>query len=352
MSEAAPGLRERILPTVLTLAAGAFGGWAFHCMGLPAAWISGSLVMVIVLALFQVPVAVPQAVSVIGFVVLGTSMGTVLTPQLLSHAATWPISMACLAASVVATMTGTIFYLRKVGGWSLETSFYAAAPGAFSAVVGMAAESGADLRRVAFAQTLRLFLLVAALPNILGAVGLTGTGIAPPAQRGSLAEVALLLVVCAAGGLAAARVRLPGGVIIGALLASATLHLTSVSDATLPPSLLLPAYVILGANVGVRFRGTDLGTVRQMFFISTGAFLVAAAISAAFALLAAALTGDDPGKLLTAFAPGALEAMTALGFALGYDPAFMSAHHIFRFAGLSVALPLIARLLFAARTGK
>lgn len=335
--------------TVLTLAAAGLGGWLFHLFGLPAAYISGSLVVTIALALFQVPITVPQPISVAALVVLGTSMGTVMTPQILHQAATWPISMACLAASVFATMVGTMIYLTRVGKWTLETAFYASAPGAFATVVGMAAESGADLRRVAFAQTLRLFLLVAALPNILGAAGLASGKLAAPAQRGSLLEVALLLLVGAAGGLLAGRIRMPGGVLVGALLVSAILHLTEISDATLPPTLLLPAFVVLGANVGVRFVGTDLRTVRQMMLISTGAFFVAAFISAVFAYLAAVLTGDDPGKLLTAFAPGALEAMTALGFAMGYDPVFMSAHHLFRFTALSVALPVVSRFLFAAK---
>lgn len=347
-----PAFRQAVVPTLVTLAAGALGGAAFHLVGLPAAWISGALIFIIALALLQVPIALPNGVAVVAFVVLGTSMGTVLTPQLLTQAATWPISMACLTVSVVATMAGTIFYLRRVGRWSMETAFYAAAPGAFSAVVAMAAESGADMRRVAFAQTLRLFFLVAALPNLLGAAGLANATPAVPAQRGSLMEVVILLVVGAACGLLAGKVRMPGGVIVGALLGSAAMHLSDLSDATLPPALLIPAYIVLGANVGVRFRGTDLWTVRQMFFVSFGAFLVAGSISAVFAVLAAVLTGDDPGKLLTAFAPGALEAMAALGFAMGYDPVFMSAHHLYRFAGLSVMLPVVARLLFAARTGE
>jgi membrane AbrB-like protein len=346
------GKGRALRASLLTLAAGGLGGFLFHLAGLPAAWISGALLLTLALALAQVAVDVPKPIEIASYVVLGTSMGTALTPDLVAQAATWPVSMAFLSASVFCTMAGSMLYFRYVARWSLETAFYASAPGAFSAVVGMAAESGADLRRVAFAQTVRLFLLVAALPNLLGATGLTQAQVAAPPQRGDLLEVALLLLAGAAAGLLAGRVRMPGGVIVGALLASGLLHLTGLSTATLPPALLVPAFVVLGCNVGVRFRGTSLHTVREMTLVSVVAFVVAASISAVFALIAALATRDDPGKLLTAFAPGALEAMTALGFALGYDPAFMSAHHLFRFAGLSVALPVLARLLFAVREGK
>lgn len=336
---------------LLTLAAAAAGGALFAMLGLPAAWISGALVFTLGLAMAGVQVAVPEWVRFLAYVVLGTSMGTVLTPDMLARASSWPVSMACLGASVVGTMVGGILFLRRVGGWSLETAFYASAPGAFSTVIVMAEETKADLRKVAFAQTLRLFLLVAALPNVLGATGLAGAGLKPPPHLVPLLDLAILFAVATAAGLAASALRLPGGLILGALAGSAGLHLAGWSDAEVPPSLLLPAFVVLGAGVGVRFLGTSLSALRSYFWVSLGAFLVALAVSTLFALLAMALTGDDLGKLLTAFAPGALEAMTALGFAMGYDPAFMSAHHLFRFAGLSVALPVAAHLLFRLEVG-
>ena len=343
-----PAATRAALAAVVTLGAGALGGGVFSLLGLPAAWISGALVFTLVLAMAGVPVAVPEGVRFLAYTVLGTSMGTVLTPEMLARAGSWPVSMACLAASVVGTLGGGVLFLTRVGGWSLPTAFYASAPGAFSTVLAMAEASRADLTRVAFAQTLRLFLLVAALPNVLGAGGLAGGGFQPVPHVSALADVALLLGVSAACGLATAALKVPGGLILGALAGSAAMHLGGWSDATVPSAILLPAFVVLGAGVGARFIGTSLAAIRSYFWVSLGAFLVALSVAAAFALLAAWLTGDDMGKLLTAFSPGALEAMTALGFAMGYDPAFMSAHHLFRFAGLSVVLPVAAHLLFSA----
>ena len=333
---------------VITLGAGALGGGAFALLGLPAAWISGSLVACIGLALAGVRIVVPEWLRFLAFVVLGTSMGTMLTPETFARAATWPVSMACLGASVLGTMAGGTLFLTRVAGWSRESAFWASAPGAFGTVVAMAADTSADLRQVAFAQTLRLFLLVAALPNVLAALGMTAGGVPPPPHVSTIAEIVILFLVCTGAALLAARLKLPGGLILGALAGSAVLHATRLSTAVLPAELLIPAFVVLGGSVGVRFIGTSLSTIRAYVLASLGAFLVAVAISTLFALLAAWLTGDDLGKLVTAFAPGALEAMTALGFAMGYDPAFMSAHHLFRFAGLSVALPVAARLMFAA----
>jgi uncharacterized protein len=52
--------------------------------------------------------------------------------------------------------------------------------------------------------------------------------------------------------------------------------------------------------------------------------------------------------ILVAFAPGGLEAMLVLGASLGLDPIYVGLHHLVRFFGIAlllpVAMPLIRRL--------
>ncbi|MGU3496491.1 AbrB family transcriptional regulator [Xanthobacteraceae bacterium A53D] len=337
--------RRLSLAAVLTFLVGALGGGLFFALGLPAAWMSGALVATTLWALAGRRMEVPEPLRAVTFVVLGASMGGVLTPEALKQATAWPVSMGFLALSVALVVAGCTLYFRKVARWDMATSLYASAPGALSAVLAIAETSSADMRKVVFAQGMRLFLLVAALPNLLHASGLEpGTPPVPPAD-GPWLGVILLLLASAAAGLVFERLRVPGGLLLGAMTGSAVLHLAGLSTAHIPAVLMIPAFVVLGTTVGIRFRGTQLAVLKQNLFAALGGFAVAMAISLAFAVLAAVVTGEDVGKMITAFAPGALETMTALGFALGYDPAFMSAHHLFRFVGLSVALPLSAYLL-------
>jgi uncharacterized membrane protein AbrB (regulator of aidB expression) len=54
------------------------------------------------------------------------------------------------------------------------------------------------------------------------------------------------------------------------------------------------------------------------------------------------LAVDMPyGQLWLGLSPGALEGMGALGIALGYDTAFIAAHHVIRLLMLSFAIPLV-----------
>ena len=59
-----------------------------------------------------------------------------------------------------------------------------------------------------------------------------------------------------------------------------------------------------------------------------------------FALGVSRLLGLPFGQVLLAFAPGGLEAMTIMAFALDLDPAYVGAHHLIRFLGLGLLLPL------------
>ncbi len=335
------------LAVLLTAGVGTAGGALAAALGFPAPWMSGALVATTLWALADRPMAVPEPVRWVTFVVLGASMGAALSSDTLAQASTWPVSMACLAVSVIAVIACCMLYFRKVAGWDLATALYASAPGALSAVIAMAETTSADMRKVAFSQGLRLFLLVAGLPHLLGVAGGHAMGSPTPAVDSPLGAVAVLLLASAVAALLFAWARIPGGMLLGAMAGSAGLHLSGISQAHLPAQMLIPAFIVLGASVGIRFQGTSLAILRSSFLASLGGFVVAVVISLGMAVLASALTGEETGKMVTAFAPGALETMTALGFAMGYDPAFMSAHHLFRFAALSVALPLSAHLLFS-----
>ena len=51
------------------------------------------------------------------------------------------------------------------------------------------------------------------------------------------------------------------------------------------------------------------------------------------------------GQIWLGLSPGALEGMGALGIALGYDTAFIAAHHVIRLLLLSFAIPTVVVLI-------
>ena len=135
---------------------------------------------------------------------------------------------------------------------------------------------------------------------------------------------------------------------LGAAFANGALHLLGIVAGALPPSLLIPAYVVLGAAIGDRFAGVRGADIMAVLWVGFSGFLLSLGIALVGAVAASKVAGVPLADALVAFAPGGLEAMSALGIALGLDPAYVGAHQIARYLGLSIALPLVTGL-FARR---
>jgi len=342
-------LKRFVLPCLV----GGAGGYAFHLLGMPAAWMSGSLVVATLLALGGVRVMVPEPVATATFLLLGTVMGSAVTPQTLRLMMSWPISMAGLAVLVPAIVAAITVYLVRVERLDRQTAFFASIPGALSYVMAMTLSSRADARSVAVIQSFRLVLLVAALPGLLSLARIGGTQ--PPLVAagglGAWPELLLLLVVSSGFGLAMERLKVPGGATVGAMLASAVLHATGLVTALVPEPVMIVGFVVIGVLIAARFAGTSLAELRRLLRASVGAFLAGIAVTLVVAAAVALIAGLPLGKVILAYAPGGIEAMAILAFVLDMDPAFVGAHHIVRFVGIALLLPLAARLVLGPDRG-
>jgi membrane AbrB-like protein len=135
----------------------------------------------------------------------------------------------------------------------------------------------------------------------------------------------------------------------GGMMAAAVLHLSGGVSGQMPPAILIPCQIGLGCFIGLRFLGTDVAFLRKALAPSLGAFAIAMIIAAIGAVVVSQGLDLPLGQVLVAFAPGGLEAMTILAFVLGLDPAFVAAHQLARFLGLSLLLPLIMKLYLRDR---
>ncbi len=324
---------------------GGLGGGLFTLAGLPAAWLSGAMVAVGIAALVGLSATVPARLRDATYVLLGVSMGAGIDPDLLARLGDWPASLAGLAIAVGFMIAGSYFWLRRVSGWDAASAYFGSIPGALSMTLVTAESSRADIRRVALSQTLRLFLLVGVLPMVVTAVDPAGVVAPAVARVHGWGPLALLLVAGLVGSAVGHRLRIPAGILIGAFIASGILHGTGVVEGALPNALQAPALILLGTMLGLRFSGTDLRMLGSTLSAGVGAFLAAFAAALAGAWVVAGLTGLGLGQTLIAYAPGGLEVMVILAFALKVDPAFVAAHHLARFVAMTMLVPGLARLV-------
>ena len=143
------------------------------------------------------------------------------------------------------------------------------------------------------------------------------------------------------------RFRMPGGLIVGAMAASGVLHGGGWVHAFLPVPVAICSFIVMGAMIGTRLGGADIRQLARLALVGIGALLVGTTVGCLFALVVAWLLILRTADVVIAYAPGAIEAMTIIAFALHLDPVFVGVHHLARFTFMSLVLPAAVGLIRA-----
>ena len=338
-----------------TLAFAALGGVTLGLAGIPAGWLSGSILAVAIASLAGRPMTMPAPPMRVLLVLIGISLGAVVTPATLNGMATYPASIAVLIVAMLVVSVGGTIYLTSVHRWPMLSSYLASSPGGMSQVLVVAAELDADLRAIAIVQTMRVVIIAVGLPAGLSLLGVAGQAVRPgngPFNLALAGELAILVAASVIGAVVAFRVRFPGGLLFGAMFASAALHGTGTIHAVVPPWVANTAMVALGGVIGARFANTPPRLLANYLAAGFGSFAVAVAIAAVFAGLLLKLLPVSIPEVMVAYAPGSVDAMMLLALALHVDPVYVGAHHVMRIVLVSLLMPLAARWLAPGAAGK
>lgn len=327
---------------IRSLALGTAGASALGLLGVPGGWIAGAMAAVAAAALSGVQVSIAPRMRDFGFLAIGISMGSGVTPETVARLPSWPITLTLVVLTIPLIVGAVFLFLTKRAGWDKPTALLCAVPGALSYLLAIAPSTNANVPRVAILQTMRVAILVAVLP--VAAIWLTTPETTPvtPAVL-DLPQGLILFVGGTGGAILAHLLRVPAGLLIGGLFISAFLHGAGLVDGRPPQWLATIGYVILGTMIGTRFAGTGWRELGAICWVSLQSFVIGAVIAVAMAMLGTWITGLDLLKLIIAFAPGGLEVMVVLAFALDLDPAFVAAHHLTRFILIALAAPFALR---------
>ena len=152
--------------TAETLVLAAVGALALGLTGVPGGYLSGAILVTSAAALAGRPMLVPVPLMRTIFVLLGISLGSVMTPEMLHGMASYPLSIAVLLAGMSCIGLACAAYLRIVHGWDRVSAYLASAPGGMSQVLAVAVEVGGDLRAIAIVQSMRVVIIAVGLPAL------------------------------------------------------------------------------------------------------------------------------------------------------------------------------------------
>ena len=334
-------------PEAEGLAAAAAGGALFALSGLPAAWLSGATIAASVYAVATGRVTIRAPFRDLTLLLVGIGTGATVTPEMLKALWRYPGSLALLAITMAVAMLLQYLWLRRQR-WNAPDAMLASAPGALAAVIAAAEENRLDVARIAAIQTFRVFVLIAVLPNI---VSVSQSGVLLPAGPPAASALDFALMMSAGFGLAVLfeRLGINTPLMFGGMLGSAALHLSGLAQGGFPPVLTNSAFVLMGAVIASRLAYLEKSMFRELARAALATFLIAFTVAAAGAGVAAALLGIPFAQALVAYAPGGFEAMVALSAALSLDPLYAGSHHMARFMGVSLMIPVFLLLAGIAK---
>lgn len=156
----------------------------------------------------------------------------------------------------------------------------------------------------------------------------------------------LLLIACGiAGGLLFFFLHIPGGAMLGAVVAVLAVKLLGHVKADAPRLFQLGAQIAMGVMVGNMITGDTLLEVRAMaplMFGSTALLIVAGALGAWFLCRSAGL---DAGSAILATSPGGLQAVVGMASDLGTNAPAVLAFHLVRLYTVLLLAPFLSWLL-------
>ncbi|MGP9821602.1 AbrB family transcriptional regulator [Salinarimonas sp. NSM] len=348
--------RSSPLAQVVQVAVAWCGGWLFTVLGVPASWLSGAVVAVIVLGRFGLAVIMPRALAETAMVVSGAVIGAGMTPDTLAAAGRYPLSLLFLAAAVVATTFASSLVLMRGFGWRRDDAVLATVPGALTAVMAIAAERRADVPGIGIVQSTRLLFLIIVLPFLVAAGGGGETaivpGAAPAPETAGAGTLAVVLLGSVVVGVGFERIGLAAPLLLGATLFSGAAYVSGSVAGPIPDAIATLGFVLIGVYIAQRFNTLDLPAIRRLVPAALTAFVVGIAVAGVFAGLSVALAGAPLAEALVAFAPGGLEAMVVLALVMGLDPLYVGVHHLVRFLGIGLVLPVVFRTRGSAGTAR
>ena len=342
-----PGSRWRFVRDVLLSLLTAFLGAGIAAwIGLPLPYLLGSSIAVAAASLCGLRIVLPKWLMNFIFLILGIQIGSGITPEAIGQIAVWPFSFFMLFVALVLVTGFTYLLLRKIAGWDGQTALFSSLPGALSFVLAAASETRADMVKIAVIQSLRLFLLIGFLAPLLAlfAESAPHTGVLLN-HDWTLEQVLFLGVAGIGGALIGHFSRIPGGLMLGAMLASGLLHGTGLVEAVMPKQVADIGMVIIGVLIGSRLKAEHRRQLLSYLPIGLAAFTVGTITSIAVGVALWLVMDIHPAQIALAFAPGAMEALTVIAFSQGVDPTYVASHHVVRFIMIALAVPFLARWL-------
>lgn len=162
-------------------------------------------------------------------------------------------------------------------------------------------------------------------------------------SMGLLTYIGLAIV----GGALGAKLKIPAGALIGAMVAIIVFKMTTKMHWEIPRGFTFALQVFVGLVVGATFKPEMLDVMKKIAFPVIISCVVLVGVGAIMAVLFTRLELLDMGTAYLGTSPGALSALVVLAFDSQAQPMLVVCFHFFRVVFIILTAPLIFKWISA-----
>ena len=317
-------------------------GTAAHALQVPAGWLLAGLAVGLAVALSSghAP-ALGAPLLFAAQAVIGAALGAQAQPAVLAEVsrelpAVAGVALGTLGLSVLAGLV-----LARFTSLDRPTAVLGMLAGAAEGVVVASQEGRADARLVAVMQYLRLVLVVASVPLLVGVLFEVGRPVSPTASSAPGLGVLSFALVAVVGAAVGRGLRVPIGALVGPIVLAALVSAVGVPLLT-PPAVGAAALAVIGLSVGLTFDADALRHAGSLLPAMLGGVAIVVGGSGALAVGLARWAEVDGLTAYLAASPGGLNAVLATAYDTGAMIGFVLAVQMLRFLVFVAAAPVLA----------
>ncbi|AYD04827.1 AbrB family transcriptional regulator [Neorhizobium sp. NCHU2750] len=325
-----------LLFRLLVLTCAVLGGWVTNRIGIPLAWLIGSMVASGIFAFFGARLDF-RKLRPPGLIVLGLSLGQTFTPAILEQMLrNLPIIAICSLGALCSGIVMTRIF-SSLAGLDAKTAFYCALPGGVVLMSVQAQHAGASEKHVVLAQTVRLMIVVLVYPMLIAmvlpghtaqSISLTPSALLPPLADAW--KVLGFVVVAWALAYWARKSFIPNPWMIVPCMLAILLGGFDLQPAEMPHGLVAVCQIILGVSLGAQMTPDFIRGSSRLLLASAVSTLLLSAILAPAALFIAYLFDFDHGAVLLGMSPGGMPEMTVAAKTIGVAVPLVLSFHLVR----------------------
>ena len=314
----------------------------------PLPWMIGPLLATALASVLGAPVDTAAPLRNAGQWAIGTALGLYFTPEVLRTIVT--LAPVLLAGIVWALVLGFFFYRVLAAVSSAHTpqehatAFFAAAIGGASEMAVLGEHHGGRIDRIAAAHSLRVLIVVVAIPFGLQIAGLRGIDAAAPGPaQVHLGGLLLLGVLTVIGAFAAARLRMPNAWVLGPLAVALVLTGSEMELSALPRAVLNGGQLVIGVSLGTRFTPAFARSApRWLAAVALGSIAMIV-VSGLFAVGLARVAGLHWVTVLLGTSPGGIAEMCITAKVMQLGVPVVTAFHVTRYVAVLLSTGVVYR---------